>query len=160
MLRPDERQLIVLMLNRISDPIYVTKMIEKLTSRYEEEREELLKSLRVFDYSKDRIQIQLDPDVKMLAIIQNLESLTEKYYQDIEPLYRKREMYIRTAAFLDDLYYPVSDLMKGLYIKHSREKDIRTLLGLNIQEFYETHDEGIEAVAQFLKDNGYDPEGD
>lgn len=160
MINPEERQLIVLMLNRINDPVRITKIIESITSMYEEQRELLQKALSVCDYSKDRIQKQTDSDAKMLAIIQNLESLTEKYYQDIEPLYRKREMYIRISSFLDDLYYPVSDLMKGLYIKHSKEKDIRTSLGLNIQEFYETHDEGIEAVAQFLKDNGYNPEGD
>ena len=159
MISPEERQLIIHMLKQISDPTPITKLIDDMTTIYEEQRELLLKSLNVCDYSKDRIQKTTDPDLKMLSLISQLESLEAKHNKDIEPLYRIRGMYIDTRTFLEQLpYYPVADLMQALYIKHSKEKDIRIQLGLNIQEFNETHDEGIEAVSQFMKSKGYSPE--
>lgn len=160
MIKPEDRQIIVSILNRIYDPTIITHLIEERTSRYEEERELLQKALNVCDYSKDRIQKQVDPDAKMLAIIQNLESLTEKYYEDIEPLIRKRDMYKMIRSYLTTLYYPISDVMEGLYIKHSKEKELMSSLGLNIQELYEIHEEGIESVYQFLLINGFGPKGD
>lgn len=160
MINPEVRQLIVNILNRIDDPTRITHMIETRFSRYEEERNDLLRALNVCDYSKDRIQKQVDPDAKMLSIIQSLESLTEKYYLDIEPLIKERNMYIFIRDYIDTLYYPISDVMNGIYIKHSKEKDLMSSLGLNIQELYEIHQEGIEEVYQFLKTNGFNPEGD
>ena len=159
MISPEERQLIIHMLNQISDPTPITKLIDDMTSNYEEQRDLLIKSLNVCDYSKDRIQKTIDPDLKMLSLISRLESLEAKHNRDIEPLLRIRDMYIDTRTFLEGLpYYPVADLMQALYIKHSKEKDIRKSLGLNIQEFNESHDEGIEAVSIFLKTKGYSPE--
>ena len=160
MISPEVRQLIIIMLNSIMNTTEITKRIEMRTALYEEEYHTICAAVNVLDYSKERIQKQLDPDDKMLALLQDLERTKEKYAQDLEPLIRKREMYLNTQNFLKGLYYPLDEIMTGLYIKHSKEKDIRISLGLSIPEFIETHEEGIEATAQFLKENGYEPEGD
>ena len=160
MISPEVRQLIIIMLNSIMNTTEISKRIELRTSLFEEEYNNICAAVNVLDYSKERVQKQLDPDAKMIALLQDLERTKEKYAQDIEPLIRKREMYLNTQNFLKTLNYPLDEIMTGLYIRHSKEKDIRISTGLSISEFIETHDEAIEATAQFLKENGYEPEGD
>lgn len=160
MLSESERQLVVFMLNDIMNTTQISAQIEQRRTMFEFEEADLLRAISVCDYSADKVQKSPDPDSKMINLVERLEKLRNKFYKDIEPLIRRREKYLAVRAYIVDMHYPYNEIMESKYIAHKEENIIRHEVGLNIKEYFETIEEGIELIANFLLENGYSPEGD